>query len=255
MSDGRKRVECDRHGQTPAAFVCQHLLGGVACGYHGSDEDEADPWPDAWCDLCEATFQRDGEWTDANEPKINLLCTGCYEEARERNERLLPPLHPGQLAVTEHELQALAQEAFSRCDLRQEQVKQLWPAFSEAERWFYDDESRTIRFFDDPAKVFLVADVTIVGSLSTRSNTWLWSWGNEQYGPRDIGHMGRLRVFGEVRGIERFHQPLWSAEEVDAWEVTQIAAELLGAEAIYRMPLDHLFVFLLLDNFREQAAD
>ena len=39
-------------------------------------------------------------------------------------------------------------------------------------------------------------------------------------------------------------------EEVDAWEVTQIAADLMGAPAVYRAPMQHLFVFMLLDDFR-----
>jgi len=36
--------------------------------------------------------------------------------------------------------------------------------------------------------------------------------------------------------------------------VTQIAAYLLGAEAVYRAPMEHLQVFMLLRNFRAEPA-
>ena len=79
MSDADKRVQCERHGETAAAYACVHLVGGVGCGFHGSPEEPDDPWPDAWCDLCNAVVARDREWNEANEPEIRLLCTGCYE--------------------------------------------------------------------------------------------------------------------------------------------------------------------------------
>lgn len=44
------------------------------------------------------------------------------------------------------------------------------------------------------------------------------------------------------------------AEEVDGWELTQIAADLSNAAAIYRAPFDGLHVFFLLDRFRDGRA-
>ena len=82
----------------------------------------------------------------------------------------------------------------------------------------------------------------------------MWSWGNEAYDDRARGRVAPARIFGEVRGIRRLAEAHWPAEEVDAWEVTQIAAYLLEAEAIYRAPMEHLLVFMLLRNFRTDAA-
>ena len=78
----------------------------------------------------------------------------------------------------------------------------------------------------------------------------MWTWANEVYPDSERAKIAPLRIFGEVRGIEKFEKGQWAAEEVDGWEVTQIAADVLGAAAIYRAPMDHLFVFMLLDNFR-----
>ena len=51
---------CGAHGETPATFVCRHVADGVACGFHANPPAPDNPWPDAWCDLCEEAFQRGG---------------------------------------------------------------------------------------------------------------------------------------------------------------------------------------------------
>lgn len=247
MSDADKPIHCDKHGETPATFMCCHLLEGVGCGFHCSDDEPGDRWPDAWCDACEAQFQREGAWSD--EHPIKLLCTGCYEKARARNARVPPPIAPGQLSVSSSEFEDLATAAFERCEVVQEMAKRRWK-FGDKNRWHFDDETMTLRFFDDPKGEAVVADVAITGSLSTRTNTWMWVWGNDQYDEKDRAKIDPVRVFGEVRGIEKLASAHWPGDEVDAWEMTQLAADLLGAEAIYRAPFDHMLIFMLLDNFR-----
>jgi hypothetical protein len=207
MSDATNQVHCDQHSDTPATFACRHLRLGVGCGFHCSRDNPADPWPDAWCDRCQAEFEREGEWNDANEPEISLLCTGCYETARERNERLPAPLMPKQLAVSESDFADLAHQACERCKTRQQATRQAWPKFSSASQWHYDGEAGTIRFFDDERESSLVADVTIAGSFSTRSNTWMWAWANESYPDLERKKVAPLRIFGEVRGIDKFELP------------------------------------------------
>jgi hypothetical protein len=110
--------------------------------------------------------------------------------------------------------------------------------------------ARTLRFYDDATGEAVVADVTVTGSFSTRTNTWMWAWGNDNYPDEERAKVDPVRVFGEVRGVERLARVHWPAEEVDGWEVTQIAAELLGAEAVYRAPVEHMLVFMLLSGFR-----
>jgi len=252
MSDPEKRVQCSLHGETPATFVCRHLRFGVGCGFHASAEDAGDPWPDAWCDRCEAAFQRYGEWNASNEPEIRLLCAGCYDTARVRNGYVPAPLVPGQLQVDEAAYAELACAACERCKVRQEASKKAWPKFAASKRWHYDDEARTIRFFDERPGMAVVANVTITGSFSTRTSSWMWAWANDGYSDAERAAVAPLRVFGEVRGIEKLESGHWNGEEVDGWEVTQIAADLLRAEAVYRAPFDHLLVFMLLNELREE---
>lgn len=250
MSDEHERVRCKYHSETASTFMCRHLAEGVACGFHCSNDDPSDAWPDAWCDACQAAFEAVGDWNDSNQPELKLLCTFCYDVVRARNERLLDPMLVGQLSTSEEEYGALAQRAHERASARQETAKRLWPQLGSAKHWQYDLETRIIRFYDGRTEPALLADLTVVGSFSTNTNTWLWLWDNPNYSEANRAVVAPLRVFGEVRGIAKFREPKWPGDEVDAWEATQIAAELLDAAAIYRAPSEHLLIFMLLNNFR-----
>ena len=90
MSDKNKRVECRIHGTSHATFVCQHLPKNLGRGFYCAD-DPNDPQPDAWCAECERIRLAEGEWNDTSEAfaKITLLCAGCYEVVKKRNQ---PPV-------------------------------------------------------------------------------------------------------------------------------------------------------------------
>jgi len=91
----RDLVICGAHGETPSTFTCRHVATGAACGFHASDQDVNDPWPDAWCDLCEERRREGGPIEAvAEQAQITLLCTRCYESARALN-RDVPALARG----------------------------------------------------------------------------------------------------------------------------------------------------------------
>lgn len=253
MSDASMRVQCERHSETAAAFVCRHLRTGIGCGFHCSDEDPDDAWPDAWCDSCEAVYFDENEPEEMTADNLSLVCTGCYEVIRARNSRVPETLYPGQLDVDEDEFSELARYACERCQVRQDAAVRAWSLFGSGQ-WFYDSLTRTIRFFDDPAAPGVVADATIVGSFSQNSHTWLWAWANAEYTESERISVEPLQTFGYVRGIPKFYKSQWPAEEIDGWEVTQIAADLFQADAVYRAPMDDLFVFMLLNRFRSYHA-
>lgn len=251
MSDASRRLHCTRHGATPATFVCEHIGSGAGCGFHTS-EDPDDAWPDAWCDACQAALGLHGGWDESNEPKVSLLCTGCYETARTKNRYVPAPLVPGQLSVSDEEYAALARACFDRVQDRQEAVDRRWRFIGRA-RWEYDDGGSILRLFND-GEPGVVATARPVGSFSTKTETWMWTWANEQYSEAERADAAQVRTFGEIRGIRRLHDPHWSCTEDDAWEVAQIAADLLDAQVIYRAPFDHVRVFFLLSDFRDAGA-
>jgi hypothetical protein len=90
MADPRI-ISCERHGDTRAAYICNHLLHGSDQGFYVSEEDPDNPYPDAWCAKCEeirkAYGGEDGVWNEESEAhiEVKLVCGGCYQEIRLRN--------------------------------------------------------------------------------------------------------------------------------------------------------------------------
>lgn len=90
--------------------------------------------------------------------------------------------------------------------------------------------------------------VMVVGTISTKSNTWLWSWANPHFADVRLGDIDKVRAFGEAGGITKLIDQKWDADEVDGWEMTSISARLLEAEGAYRSPSEMGFVFMLYDR-------
>lgn len=88
LSENAKLVTCDCHGISEPCHVCEHVANGSDLGFnHG---ETADLRPDAWCDECDKLVADKDSWEDAErEPKIKLVCGGCYDEIRNRNGGLV----------------------------------------------------------------------------------------------------------------------------------------------------------------------
>lgn len=241
---GDEDVVCGAHGKTPVTFVCRHVSDGVACGFHSAKPTKKNRWPDAWCDACDA-LMRNGKRTKV---EIELLCTFCYEDARDRNANV-PDLARGKRTkLTKREQAALFHHAIHAGQHLQYTSDSTWH-WSDMARWHIDHNKRTMTF-SSPKRAKLVADVRHVGSFSTKSNTFQWAW-------KTIGEevdVNRLRAFGEVRGIEKLTTASFGATEADAWQMAALAAYLLGADALYRPPSEHLYWFVLLSNWRRAKA-
>ncbi len=84
-----ERIECDLHGPTEIAFVCQHIACGLLLrervGFYWTGADPDDPHPDAWCTACEDRRNKaGGEWVGAAEKHLQakILCEECYQVAK-----------------------------------------------------------------------------------------------------------------------------------------------------------------------------
>jgi hypothetical protein len=96
--------------------------------------------------------------------------------------------------------------------------------------------------------------VTVVGTISTKSNTWLWSWANPHFSDIILGDIDKVRELGEREAITKLTEGKWAADEVDGWEMTSIAARLLEAQGAYRSPGANGFLFLLYDGLEQIPA-
>jgi len=105
------------------------------------------------------------------------------------------------------------------------------------EIWWSSEEGPRVR-----------AKLTIVGSWSTSSETWLWAWANPHLSGVDIGPIDKVRNFGEDEGIPKLAERKWEADEVDGWEMTAVAARLLESQGAYCSPNRSGFLFMLYDS-------
>jgi hypothetical protein len=247
MSEDNETVACDIHGETAPRYACRHVASGIACGWHYGDGEETDS---GWCDDCEERLVAAGDWTPELIAEMKVLCTHCFADARERN-RNVPPLARGRTArLTEAEQDDLISGACDHVQALQETAKNRW-RLGQLDRWDFNDEKRTLTFSDDRPQ--LIADTRLVGSYSTKSESFQWSW--VLYEPDDplIRGIDGMPAFREVRGLAPLTTRYWNCEIADAWEMTSLAAYLLGSTAVYRAPFDDLYWFMLLDNFRYPA--
>jgi hypothetical protein len=102
------------------------------------------------------------------------------------------------------------------------------------DRWDYDMDTGVLLFSDAERRARVAAEFQIVGSTGPRD--WLWSWGNESLPSSCTQDMLRVRAFGDEHGIDELTQDFLEASDLDAlgWEVTAVAAKILGSVGSYR---------------------
>lgn len=122
-------------------------------------------------------------------------------------------------------------------------------ALGDHQRWHWDVPGQVLEFAsDDEPQV--VAHTRVVGSVSSRSGTWLWGWANPNLDPASWRDLLEVRRFGEQHDIWQLRTPKWEADETDGWEMTSIAAHVLHAEGAYRLPYPDTLYYLILDEIR-----
>lgn len=89
----KKKVDCESHGYSRPAFVCQHLDLEIPKGfeeafdtYKGMELEEDEDFQ-AWCSECEKIRGEYDGWNEESErfAGITLVCENCYFELKEFN--------------------------------------------------------------------------------------------------------------------------------------------------------------------------
>jgi len=119
----------------------------------------------------------------------------------------------------------------------------------EHERFDWDQETGSLVFSNDGAAA-VIAKVQFVGSISTTSNTWLWSWGNSTILDNVRDQMETVKRFGEHHNYQALTTEKWEADEVDGWEMTAIAAQVLQAKGGYRTNSNNGFTYMVITDIK-----
>lgn len=240
MSDEGK-VECEVHGEASATFICHHLADGIRQGFNmGFDPDDPDArYPDAWCDKCEEVYQQAGEWNDTSEgfADIRMVCSGCYQEIRERN-----------WIQDDEEFEQYLSSSFEYLQKMQDKFIEDYRIGS-YEHWDWDQESGKL-IFSDEGRAVLELDIDFVGTLSTATNTWMWAWANQSLTENIRATSREIRDIGDERQFLKLACAHWIADESDGWAMTAIMAKDTGAMGAYRTPSDNGFVYMTVNKAR-----
>lgn len=241
--NGGASVHCATHGQAQTTYVCGHLAANPMQQWFCDAPSEDNRWPDAWCQACNSEYLKAGEWNDDNSGGLDLkiLCNECYAAKNAASVDHLTDSEReswGDTIGTCHEALHAKQAAL-----------EAQYTLGRHKRFDYDQETATLVFSNDGVPA-VVGDVEFIGSISTRSNTWLWAWANFSNLPSVRSRIAAVRDFGEDKGYPHLTVPQWAAEEVDGWEMAGIAVDVLGAKGVYRVPSVNGFLFMAIMDMR-----
>ncbi|MES2037892.1 MAG: hypothetical protein V4495_08650 [Pseudomonadota bacterium] len=234
-------LQCTQHGKAHTTYVCEHLIAQPVQKWHCDYPDADNPWPDAWCAICDTHYQAEGEWNERNEDlvPIKLLCHGCYEDACSAS-----------LARIDGSASDVWNNFLDVCyENLQKKTEQLNREFDLGSYQRYDwDQAKGELVFSNDGVAAVVAKIDFIGSYSSRTDTWLWAWANFHLLENVRTRVQAVRDFGEVHDYPCLTTPKWTAEEVNAWEMAAVAAHVLNARGIYRSPRDGGASFLLISE-------
>lgn len=129
--------------------------------------------------------------------------------------------------------------------------KQFFERYGRHSRWHWDDAAITLTF-SDPVLPTVRIDVTVVGTIEGKS--WQWSWANPNFQARSKQDMEKVREFGYTNGYDKITTAFLEADEYTGWEMTAVAAHLLGAPGAYRFPTEQGYCYLIYRKIEEIGA-
>ncbi|HEU0143419.1 MAG TPA: hypothetical protein VFQ47_01420 [Nitrososphaera sp.] len=112
-------------------------------------------------------------------------------------------------------------------------------------RWDLDQTTGKL-VFSDGGIPKVIADAQIVGSYSTYSHTWMWSWANETVDENMKKDMGKIKKYGEQHNFKELVTAKWECDEDYGWKMTAAAGYLLKAKRAYRGPIEDGYVYMLI---------
>ncbi|WP_432103189.1 DUF6882 domain-containing protein [Streptomyces sp. bgisy091] len=111
--------------------------------------------------------------------------------------------------------------------------------------WSTDDARIT---WSREGKVFLSGRITLLGSVSTAQQTWLWSWANESLPHAALGDIERVRRFGEENDYPVLPWPGFTSDPELVAEARMVAAAVLDADGLWADSTDDVQLYFTLHD-------
>jgi hypothetical protein len=245
--EGARLVECASHGQAYATYICKHLVSKPKQRWFADLPEEDWPWPDAWCTKCQAIFERQGGWPeDGEEAPIALVCNHCYQDKRAESAESFS----GKAGSA---WKALIRDAMNELEDKQAALSEEFE-ISRHKRYDWSQETGELVFSNDGVPA-VIASFEFIGTLSSKSGTWLWSWANFSFQEAMRTAALKLHEVGEEHDFRKLTTPKWNASEHDAWEMAALAAKLLDLPGVYKSPSENGASFLMIKDIRKASRE
>ena len=218
-------------GKEPILFVSHDVDDGGWQFHSGPDfDDEA---------VCTATLGQVLE-LDASIAKVSELTLGTSAWRDAAGESwTIEPMFPS-------EWEELVADAVEYTQEIQEDVKEEFE-LGRYDQWDYFPDEAVFEW-SVTEEVMVQARMRIIGAYATETQAWTWSWADATVPELAKDGISRVRTFGELNNFAKLVEGTWRGEEADAWQVSCVTGLLMGAEYVYRAPIENGFLFLILDD-------
>lgn len=103
------------------------------------------------------------------------------------------------------------------------------------EHFVFDPELGTLVFFSYGLAV-LKARIQIIGSLHSTAHIWRWGWGDASLPRKVTQKLDAVRRYGHQNGYPPLITSALNCDEIMAWDICIVSADLMGAQGVYRIP-------------------
>lgn len=111
-------------------------------------------------------------------------------------------------------------------------------ALGDMARWWLDQETATVQFFDEQDRLAVEGQILNIGSFSPEHSNWKWAWSNPSI-PEPLRERAlALKELEASTGMGFFgaEEAFSLEDESMAWQLAAIAVQHLGALGCYRAP-------------------
>ncbi|EJR29845.1 MULTISPECIES: DUF6882 domain-containing protein [Bacillus cereus group] len=152
------------------------------------------------------------------------------------------------MAMTDEQFENYLVMCYDKLESKQQKFISDYNIYNFDEYWY--DQDQCILQFKKNGQMLLEFSVVFIGSWSGKSNSWMWSWANENVADYARSKSNCLKDLQNITGNEIFINSLFECDQEMAYELAAFSIEFLDAEGIYIAPGERsdLFMAVMLPN-------
>lgn len=143
----------------------------------------------------------------------------------------------------------LLNECVGEVDDRNQQLVERY-GFGSYDRWDIDQTVGEL-IFSDAGVTKLACSISILGSYSAVSGTWMWGWANPSLLEPLTRDTLAVRNYGEQNQIQDLVVEKTPTTDGEAWALSALACRILNGLGLYRGPTGNGFVVMLIKGIQQ----